>query len=133
MKKTMKKTIQIRLTDTLNATLIMERVGQQPADIGDAVMVRLAVQLPAVGDEDHIPPELQFSSRLSLMGEWLYYHWGTLREGARSKSDTFTAPTWREAFAQAEAYGSSEIVKLTDALHTRAAALEAAEEDGDHV
>lgn len=127
MKKT-KKTIQIQLTDTLHATLLMERVGQQPADIGDSVIVRLDVQLPAVGDDHNIPTELQFSSRLSLMGEWMYYHWGNLREGARSKSATFVAPTWREAFAKAEAYGSDEICKLADALHRRAAALKAAEE-----
>ena len=130
MKKIVKKTVKIQLTDTLHATLLMERVGQQPADIGDAVMVRLEVQLPAVGDDHNLSPELQFSSRLSLMGEWLYYHWGQLKDGRRFKSATFVAPTWREAFAKAEAYGSDEICKLADALHRRAAALEAAEEGG---
>ena len=118
------KSLEVRLGLRIEIT----RVGQQPGSEGDGVTALLTVKLP-VNQQCYIPDELRFGARCELMSEHISYDWGGISNDRKSRErlKKFSAPTWREAFGKAEAYGLTELKKLTDLMDARAAALAAAE------
>lgn len=115
------------------AFYVIERNGQQPPDQGDFVQCVAQIFLPAESNPSFHHPvisaPIKFGSRLAIADEHLNAYWGIDRGDYRMRTREFAAPTWREAFQQAENWAISELEKLEQALEAREEALRKAEEE----
>jgi len=104
------------------------RTGQQIASLGDDVVVTLGIRLPARVTASHeLPFDLQFGSRVSLLGESMVAGWGH-KYGVDEKYREIRVvrSTYAEAFAAAEEAWREAIAPLLAAAQARADALVAA-------
>jgi len=109
--------------DYITATI--SRKGQQVPYFGDNVIAEVRLSLPA--KRGCLVEELRFGKRVKMFDEELYECWGVNEDTVRSKSKTFNAPTWKQAFADAENYLLAEMKKLISEMSKRKKALENAE------
>ena len=115
--------------------IVIERIGQQPPNTGDNVVVQAAIRLPTKKvDSEYagLLPEISFGHRAKIAGKNLDYNWGTASppQGIRSFREMtykFTASTWKEAEQNASLWAFAEIEVLQEALDKRLAALKAAD------
>ena len=107
----------------LNVDISIDRVGQQPPDEGDQVVVSVRIWLP---DESggRIAKELRFGRRLSIAGQYLDCDWGLPNEkhidgriGSRPYS--FMGDTYAEAAAFARAWAKEQLEELAQAVVNR--------------
>jgi hypothetical protein len=104
----------------------IERVGQEVPSVGNNVVVRVTVTLPAKGS---LIPELQFGQKLSICSEYLTSLWGrhnTLSDNVlthRELSRCFTSSTWAQAELDADVFATNELDKLASAINARREAL----------
>jgi phage host-nuclease inhibitor protein Gam len=114
------------------ATITISREGQVDPDTSDEVKVKAELELPAQSEDENLVDltflhaDLQFEARvLTVFDAELNKEWSALdTKCARTKEWTGTDFAVLETTAQA--YAEAELQKLTDALDTRQAALDAA-------
>jgi hypothetical protein len=137
MKKTKitREEINIQLQEGLEAQIVLKRIGQQPPHLGNDVVVRAEIRLPADKRKNFsLLNDLQFGSKVCLAGLSLHANWGQYEEledgrAYRYRIEEFSDPKWETAFQKAKNWAKEELSKLQQALAERKAALEAAEED----
>ena len=116
----------------LSAQLRLWRKGQQEIHVGDGVIVKAEIHLPTTNAR-YLPPCLQFGRRVQIDAQPLIADWGheslNGTTTTRVSEQTFTAFTWKEAFELADAWGTTEIEKLIQALSKRKQALLDAEQE----
>jgi hypothetical protein len=128
-----KKVYKLGSCGDLTATILIARAGQEPADIGDGVVVTGRIILPAGGDGD-LEKEIRFGGRVEVFHRALLSDWGWVFKGekegekVRYRSLNFSSPRWSSAFKEAEEYLESEMGRLLAAIAAREAALQAAED-----
>jgi hypothetical protein len=113
-----------------DATITVTPSGQEDPDTSDQVYVTVELELPAVGTE-HVDLEvlhahLRFGAHVAtVFGASLTEQWSNVTEKV-ARSATYTGTDYAALMATAEAYGTTELAKLTTALAARQAALDAA-------
>lgn len=109
------------------ATVTVSRQGQDPPATDDLVAVQVELELPALSAEapQTLHPELQFGERVEVFGSALNSNWSSIA-GKVARTVEYTGTVYADLFAQADTYAGTELGKLTSALATRQAALDAA-------
>ena len=111
----------------LEALVHTTREGQEAPSYGDGVKVQAILALPAETEAGYTSPQLlpvlRFGHRCYCGGAGLWPMWGEdlcyTGDLYRGITKHFTAPTWREAFGAARAWGAAEVTKLVTAVAAR--------------
>ena len=104
----------------------LERHGQNPADVDDDVIVKATIYLPSHEETStRLNKDLIFGNRLKFCGEALHYNWGSQSYDTKARyiEKYFPAPTWKEAFSDADNWVSDEFDKLRTIITQRKQAL----------
>lgn len=124
-----RKTIEVKLPGVdCSAQIVITRVGQQPPYVGDRVVARAEIRLPA--RSGCLAPEIRFDRRVRILDRPLFFNWGKNAEDGsyRYVEVTAAADTWRRAFEKLDYLALTELSKLIEALRRRQRTLECAEE-----
>jgi hypothetical protein len=123
-----RKTYKLGSDGNLTATILITRAGQEPADVGNGVVVNGRIILP-INEKSELDDRIRFGRNVKLLGFCLDRHWGVTDAGGVRVGKDFSAPRWHIAFKEAEEYLTSEMGRLLAAIAAREAALVAAEMD----
>lgn len=129
------RSFKVILEENLFALIEIRRRYQQLADEGDLVECQVALYLPTQGNVPggyiSLDSRIRFGERVHVFCDRLDGMWGEWQnqQPFRYKTASFVAETWKQAFADAEAYAREELQKLIDALEKRRQALIDAEKE----
>lgn len=127
--KEMEKEFKIEVAKGIICKITISRHNQAVPSDSDKIIAKLRISLPIHSPSVMLIPDIQFYDRLFIAGKKLERFWGyEYEKNFRSIDEFFYGEKWSKVFAEAEIFARSELDKLSQALASRAKALEDAEE-----